>query len=498
MSAADPSQKDRSVSMRTDPRQSVAPRRLAVSPVPTVADSSPDAGARGAPGRDALELGAPEGRVPRRVWGATLLSAVARQWGALSTFLTLAVLSRTLPIAEFGRFTFWVTMLAFLDVLVDCGTSAVAVQRGAGDPAAFARALAAGRRVRAGAALLGVAGAGVAAGWMGEEGLGWVLLAALGSLARVPEMSAVVFQRDIAWGRPLALRALGSTARLLLIVALSQRPGLGFGPFLAAHAASLALGNVVLHFVARPHLPPRAPRPSAGELRALLASALPLALTGLVQQAYLYADNLFVRGFAGPAELGRYNAAMRAFLWLAFFAAFATTSALPWLARRHREGELGPAATRLALPLFTLACLVAGALAPWSGELLRLAFGPGFEAAGPSLRWLLLALLAVALGSAFLTAVIAAGRSRAALGIALAALAVNLVGNALLVPELGAEGAALVTLATESTVALAALLVLVRLGVKPLAAPARFLLGPALLALAWLGSRAALAPLLAP
>ena len=93
---------------------------------------------------------------------------------------------------------------------------------------------------------------------------------------------------------------------------------------------------------------------------------------------------------------------------------------------------------------------------------------------------------------------IAAGRSRAALGIALAALAVNLVGNALLVPELGAEGAALVTLATESTVALAALLVLVRLGVKPLAAPARFLLGPALLALAWLGSRAALAPLLAP
>lgn len=436
--------------------------------------------------------------MPRRVWGATLFSALARQWGALCTFLALAVLARTLPPAEFGRFTFWVAMLAFLDVLVDCGTSSVAVQRGANDPAAFAAALSAGRRVRAGAALLGAVCVSLAAGWMGEDELGWVLLAALGPFTRVPEMSAVVFQRDIAWGRPLLLRALGSTARLLLILGLSTRAELGFGPFLLAHSASLALGNVVLHFVAKPRLPPRAPTPGAAELRGLLASALPLALTGLAQQAYLYADNLFVRAWAGPEELGRYNAAVRVFLWLAFFAAFATTSALPWLARRHQQGELGPAAARLALPLYLLACALAGALAPWSAELLRLAFGPGFEAAGPSLRWLFFALVAVALGSVFLTSVIAAGRTRAALGIALLALAVNLAGNALLVPRLGAEGAALVTLLTEGTVALAALFVLRTLGARPLAAPTRFLLGPVLLALTWLGSRVLLSPLLAP
>ncbi len=440
----------------------------------------------------------PETQVPRRVWGAALLSALARQWGALCTFLTLAVLARTLAPAEFGRFTFYVSVLAFLDALVDGGTSTVAVQRGAHDPAAFAAALAAGRRVRAGVALAGALLVGLAAGWAHEEDLPWVVVAAFGPLARVPEMSAVVFQRDIAWGRPLLLRAFGSSARLLLLLALSTRTGLGFGPFLLAHSASLALGNVALHFVARAHLPPRSPRPRVAELRDLLASALPLALLGLVQQAYFYADNLFVRALVGPEELGRYNAAVRIFLWLAAFAAFATTSALPWLARRHAEGELGTAAARLVLPLFLAACAAVGVLAPCSTELMRRAFGSGFEAGGASLRWLLFALLPVALGSVFLTAVIAAGRMRAALGIAALALAVNLVGNALLVPQLGAEGAALVTLLTEGTVALAALFVLRGLDAWPLRAPAPLLLGPLLLVLAWLASRALLAPLLAP
>src|SRR5262245_54629138 len=93
--------------------------------------------------------------VPRRVWSATLLSAVARQWGALCTFLSLAILARALPGAEFGRFTFYLAVFGFLDVFVDCGTSSVAVQHGASDERAFAAALAAGRRVRFAAALLG-------------------------------------------------------------------------------------------------------------------------------------------------------------------------------------------------------------------------------------------------------------------------------------------------------------------------------------------------------
>jgi O-antigen/teichoic acid export membrane protein len=228
----------------------------------------------------------------------------------------------------------------------------------------------------------------------------------------------------------------------------------------------------------------------------MLRLALPLALTGLCQQAYFYADNLFVRALCGPAELGRYNACVRVFSWLVFFAAFATTAALPWLARRHESGELGSACARLAQPLFLGACALAGALWPWSGELLRFVYGADFEAAAGSLRWLLAAALAVYAGAAFFTAVIAAGRTRAALAIAALALGVNVLANAFLVPRYAAEGAAAVTLATEATVALASLATLVALGARPGARPLAWLGGPALFALAFVASRTLLAPVL--
>ena len=324
------------------------------------------------------------------------------------------------------------------------------------------------------------------AAWLaGEQGLPWIALAVLGALARVAETSAVVFQRDIALGRPFAARALGATLRLGLIAALALRPGLGFGPFLLAHAGSLALGNVTVHFLACTHLPPRAP-----PLEGFLARAWPLALTGLLQQAYFYADNGFVRAFAGEAELGRYNAAVRLFQWLAFFAAFATTSALPWLARRHTERSLGAAVGELTVPLLLFACFACGVLVPWRQALLALAYGPTFVAAAPSLTWLLAALIPVALGAAGLTAVIAAGEARAALAIAAGALAVNLFGNALLVPRFGAEGAAWMTFATEASVATGAWIALGRLGAWPRVAPSRMVLAALVLGLSGLASRA--------
>lgn len=400
--------------------------------------------------------------VPTRVWGATLLLALGRQWGSLCAFLALARLARALPAEEFGRLAFWLAAFAFVDVAVDAGTSTVALERGARGEREFAAALAGGRRLRAGAALLAgvvlLGGATLA----GEQGLGWLALAALAPFARVPEMSAVAFQREIAWSQPVALRAVGATLRLAATLALAALGCRTFGPYLALHLGLGALGNVSLHFVARARLPQRAP-----PLPGLLALALPVAVLGLVQQTYFWVDHLFVRAAVGAAELGRYSACVKVFGWLVFAAAVATSSALPWLARRHAEGALADALTRLATPLVLLVSAAAGFLWPLADELLALAFGPDFAAAAPSLRGLLGAAVAVAAGSVALTGLLATGRSRAALVVGLTALGVNLASNAVLVPRHGAPGAALATLATELTVLLASLFALARLGVRP-------------------------------
>jgi O-antigen/teichoic acid export membrane protein len=423
--------------------------------------------------------------VPKRVWGATLLSALARQWSALCTLLAVALLSRQLSGADFGRFTFWLAMFALVDVVVDCGTSTVAVQRGAAGPAAFAAAIEAGRRIRLVAALLASLALAGGAWWLGEREAGWVALSALAPLARVAELSGVVFQHEIAWGLPLLQRALGAAARVGVIALLALAGVQGFGPYLAAHAGTLALGNVALHFVARSRLPARAPAEPG-----LFAAALPLAALGLCQQAYFHVDNLFVRALAGPEELGHYNAAVRLFAWLAFFAAFATTSALPWLARRAHAGELGAAVTALAQPLAIAACAGVGALLPWCAEILTLVYGARFTPGAASLAWLLGASVAVFAGAPFLTAVVAAGHTRAALGVSAAALGVNLAANAVLVPRLGGTGAAVATLVTESAVLVLALLVLRSLRAAPLGRPLLWLCAPLAGATTWLVSNA--------
>ena len=386
--------------------------------------------------------------------------ALGRQWGMLCTLATLALLARVLEVGEFGRFTFYLALFAFGDVLADCGTSTVALQRGSSDPEAFAAAIAAGRRVRAGAALVAFALLAGTAAVFDPDDLAWIALAALAPFARVLELSSVVFQREIAWGLPVALRASGATLRFLGIVLVWLGGARGFGPFVAAHALALALGTVALHLAARARLPRRSSTESAARTSEILRSGLAVAAAGLLQQAYFYADNLFVRGLCSAADLGIYNAAMRILSALVAIAALATNAALPWLAREAEAGTLPRATARLARPLFAGACVVAALLWPFRSWLLGLLFGPGFEAGATSLAWLLATVPVVALGAPALTAVVASGRNARVLAISAAALALNLLLNAVLVPRHGIEGAAAATLATEAAVLVGALLVL--------------------------------------
>ena len=213
-------------------------------------------------------------------------------------------------------------------------------------------------------------------------------------------------------------------------------------------------------------------------MRPFLAAAIPMGAAGLCQQLYFYVDNLFVRPIEGDEALGHYNVAVRIMSYAIMVAVYAPQAALPWLTRQHQEGRLGDAVARLAQPLFALAGLGAGLAWPFAGAILRL-FGEGFDAAAPALEWLLVSSAVIYLGASLLTAVVAAGRTRAVLWIALCGLGVNLAGNTYAVPRLGLEGAALATLATEVTVVLASIVVLIVRGAPPLGAqPWRWLGGP--------------------
>jgi O-antigen/teichoic acid export membrane protein len=422
-------------------------------------------------------------RVPGDVWRGTAWQVLGRVFGATCTLASLFLAKEALSEPDFGRLTFYLALFIWLDALVGMGTGQVAVQRTAAQPERIHGVLRAARGIRLASGAAGVALAAAIAWGARERDLLWIVVAALYPLTHTLELSATVFKNQIAWGAPVRIRAIASALSVTNVAVLH---GLGIDRpafYLIAIAAGSASANVLLHLAARKHLPARvAAEPEHGMLR----EALPLGIAAVCAQTYFYADNVFVRAYCGDAELGRYNIAVRAMSWTIMAAQYASLAALPWLRRRHVAGQLGSALAQLTTPLFAAAGLGAGLLWPWSAALLEL-FGPGFGAAGASLRWLLGATLAVYAGSMLLTALVALGRNVDMLWIAAAGVALNIGANFWAVPRFGIEGAGMTTCATECFVALAAAWTLVRHGVA-LGPAWRWLGGPAAFASAALGA----------
>src|SRR5262249_20794781 len=288
---------------------------------------------------DAVGPGRSDGAVPRRVWRGTGLLVLGRVWGSSCTLATLWLLARKLEPDAFGRFTFYLAVFMLLDSLADFGTGQIAVQRTAANEELVPEVLAATRRIRFGMGLFGVLLVGGGAFLWREPAAGWILLASLYPVTHVFELSTTVFRNRIAWGVPVAMRAAGSTMSLAFVLAL-----VGFGDsdpshYLCGVAFGSAIANGMLHLAARKHLPRE--RASEIPISDVLATALPLGLAALFQQAYFWADNVFVRAICGAQPLGGYNVGVRVMSMSIMVALFASQAALPWLAREHASGRLG-------------------------------------------------------------------------------------------------------------------------------------------------------------
>lgn len=450
--------------------------------------AKPQADAISRPPSSHAAAGAPDNpSVPRRVWSGTALQVLGRLFGAAATFGTLLILARHLSGPEFGRYTFYIAVFMVLDAIADFGTGAMSVQRTSTRPGEVAATLKTARRLRlctASSGLLLLIGFAVGTG---ESGALWISLAALYPLTHSLELSTVPFKNRIDWRMPVQARLAASAFRLGLVVTLWRLDVQGAGPYVLATAVGSSLANFLIHFAARRELR-SLPHRDAPPIPwwPFFKSAAPLGLAGLAQQAYFYIDNLFVRPMVGEEPLGYYNASVRLMSFGIMIAQYASLAALPWFARRAKEGLLGPAVARLGQPLFLGAAILSGLAIPHTAWLLSSLFRPAFAEAATSMALLLGAMAVIYFGSLHLTAVIALGYTRTASIITVGALLINVVGNALLVPRYGIDGAAFATVVTEGAVALLAALALVRAGMSSLAfRPWLWLCAPLAGTLAW-------------
>jgi O-antigen/teichoic acid export membrane protein len=224
--------------------------------------------------------------------------------------------------------------------------------------------------------------------------------------------------------------------------------GLGSGLAIAA-AASCAYA---LAAIARLH-PLRASATRTLDwtvARVALGQSVPIWIGGMLSLLYFKIDTLFVRAFAGDAELGAYAAAYKFFEGAHLVPAVVLAVAFPQLARAHTDPERRRTLERaLAACLLGLGIAFGAACYALSSTLVEWVFGPGFHRADGSLRILALGMPLLYLNFGLTHYLVARDRERVTTWLALMMLALIVALDVVLIPRGQGPGAALATVLAE-------------------------------------------------
>jgi O-antigen/teichoic acid export membrane protein len=186
--------------------------------------------------------------------------------------------------------------------------------------------------------------------------------------------------------------------------------------------------------------------------RSAAAEGLPLWAITAVTLLYSRGDILLMRLYLGTSDIGAYSAADKVFESLNIVTGVVLAALFPPLARSHGNHEAERRWEALLVGLLLACGVAAGALLyAESVPIVSLIYGRDFAQASAPLRVLGLASPVLFLNYALTHILIARNLERRNLLFAGLALAVNVTSNVVLLPRLGATGAAWGTLATELT-----------------------------------------------
>lgn len=185
----------------------------------------------------------------------------------------------------------------------------------------------------------------------------------------------------------------------------------------------------------------------------LFREALPLGLFFLTYSAYDRGiDSFMLKTFVGSKAVGFYGLPYKIHSNLILVAAYLMNSLFPLLSSRQsqeRISKLYKKAFGLLFVLGILGSLGVLGLAPWA---VRIIAGPNFVPSVLALRILSFATFFAFLNHLTGYSLVALGKQRTLLKIALLALLTNIIFNWLLIPRFSFNGAALVTVLTEGLV----------------------------------------------
>ncbi len=386
----------------------------------------------------------------QRVATNTILQLAAKAAVLVIAAVSVAVLTRYLGPADYGRYALALSFMQLFGVLADAGLTTIVVREISREPGRAEELMANGLTLRLLLALTTIALAGLVSLLLPYEPD--VRLAIL--LAGVPLLfgalnSAItaVLQAELRMGRAGVADVVGRLAAfggVLLVVAL----GLGFHAAILAAGAGAAVTLFTTWALVRPVTRLRiAAAPDVW--RALLRASLPVGLALALNEAYVRADSVIISVYRDFDDVGLYSLAYRILELSTLLGAAFLTSIFPVMARRARDGRLRES-VQVAWDVFVIAgAALAACGAVLAPELVRVAGGSEFADAAEPLRWLLAAGALAFVNGVIGYALIAVDRQRRALWLNATGLGVNVALNLALVPPYGIVAAAVVTLFSE-------------------------------------------------
>jgi O-antigen/teichoic acid export membrane protein len=376
---------------------------------------------------------------------------------AVAVVISVAIITRAVPVAQYGYYATAVSFATLLAAFTDLGASQILVREV--EKRGYKPAVSAYLTVRG---LLTVATLAIGVALVpllfaaNESTL--VLLALTGVVLAGPSLIWPLGQvtHNLTSYRHAVLAqsftALGATAVVLFVFGARTA-----GPLVVASLAGALVGTVLAAIAVRHDLPLIRARLGAGTIIEPLRAMAVLGLAAVLISIYYRIDSVMVLRISGPDEAAMYGGAYRLFDQARLVPGALLVTLGPLLAKQMASGRKLSVLTDRALQQLTIEggiglALVSIALARPSVAALM---GPKYDEAAR-----LFVLLSVSLG--FMLMSFTAGgkainshRERGFLLTAGLGVALNIALNLVLISQWGAAGAALATLVTEFVVLLA-------------------------------------------
>lgn len=190
---------------------------------------------------------------------------------------------------------------------------------------------------------------------------------------------------------------------------------------------------------------------STPQMRVMVGQSLPLLLSGVLVTIYFRVDTLMISIFRDEAAVGFYNAAYNIILSLSLVSQIYNHAIFPTLVSQHTDNPtVFENNTKHGLRyLMMLGFPMTAGVIVLADQFIRMLYGSDFNESGTLLQLLAVVLLLMMATSYFGNIFIIQNKQKLLTLIALFNAIFNVLLNLLLIPQIGARGAAIATVTTE-------------------------------------------------